>query len=262
MQVLQSGIFAGWDGGVAVKVKLLIEFDGTSFCGWQVQPVDRTVQGELQKALGALLGEPVEVAGSSRTDSGVHAREYPVSFETATRIPGANIASALNRFLPDDIRALSSMEMEGGFHARYDSKGKTYSYRILNRRQPTALYRNYAYHVKEELGMSAMEEAAHCFVGTHDFRGFMSMGSVEGNTVKTVREVSIRRESDFLIITITASGFLYNMARIMVGTLLDVGLSRITGEDIEETLRTGNRGKSMVVPARGLYLERVYYDGE
>lgn len=245
-----------------MKVRLLIEFDGTSFCGWQVQPVDRTVQGELQKALGSLLGEPVEVAGSSRTDSGVHAREYPVSFETTTRIPGANIASALNRFLPEDIRALSSMEMAETFHARYDSKGKTYSYRVLNRRQPTALYRNYAYHVKEELSMKAMEEAASLFVGSHDFRGFMSTGSAEGNTVKTVKEVSVRKEGEFLVFSITASGFLYNMARIMVGTLLDVGLSRITGEEIREILRTGIRGKSMVVPARGLYLERVYYDGE
>jgi tRNA pseudouridine38-40 synthase len=260
VKIGSQGTFPDEDGGVTVRVRLLIEFDGTSFCGWQVQPVDRTVQGELQKALGALLGEPVEVAGSSRTDSGVHAREYPVSFETSTRIPAANIASALNRFLPEDIRALSSREMSEGFHARYDSRGKTYSYRILSRRQPTALYRNYAYHVKEELSMAAMEEAAKRFVGTHDFRGFMSMGSIEGNTVKTVREVSLRREGDFLIITITASGFLYNMARIMVGTLLDVGLSKITGETIREILRTGNRGKSMVVPARGLYLERVYYD--
>lgn len=243
-----------------MKVRLLIEFDGTSFCGWQIQPADRTVQGELQKALSSLLGESVEVAGSSRTDSGVHAREYPVSFGTTTRIPAGNIASALNQFLPEDIRALSSMEMEDTFHARYDSRGKTYSYRVLNRRQPTALYRNYAYHVKEALSMEAMEKASSLFLGAHDFRGFMSMGSAEGNTVKTVTEVNLRKEGDFLIISITASGFLYNMARIMVGTLIDIGLGRITGEEVTKILQTGIRGKSMVVPSRGLYLERVYYE--
>lgn len=245
-----------------MKVRLLIEFDGTSFCGWQIQPKDRTVQGELEKSLSALLGEPVEVAGSSRTDSGVHAREYPVSFETTTRIPAGNIASALNRHLPDDIRALSSMEMEDTFHARYDSKGKTYSYRILNRKRPTAIHRNYAYHLKEELDVTAMGKAALLFAGSHDFRGFMSMGSADGNTVKTVKEVAVNQEGEFLILTITASGFLYNMARIMVGTLIDIGLSRITEEEVTRILQTGIRGRSMVVPARGLYLERVYYEVE
>lgn len=245
-----------------MKVKLLIEFDGTSFCGWQIQPTDRTVQEELQKALSSLLGEAVEVAGSSRTDSGVHAREYPVSFETTTRIPAGNIASALNRFLPEDIRALSSMEMRDTFHARYDSRGKTYTYRILNRRRPTALFRNYAYHVKEELNVESMEKAARIFVGSHDFQGFRSMGSAEGNTVKTVTEVDLRKEDDFLIISITASGFLYNMARIMVGTLIDIGRSKISEDEVWGILKDGTRGKSMVVPARGLYLERVYYETE
>ena len=242
-----------------MNIKLLIEYDGTAFSGWQRQPHARTVQGDLEKALSELLMEDIKVNGSSRTDSGVHAREYPVSFTTAGRIPPERIALAVNAKLPHDIRALSSMEVPEGFHARYSSDGKTYSYRMLRRNLPSAIYRNYACLVEESIDLTKMKRAAELFKGSHDFRGFMSTGSSDMNTVKEIREMILSEEGDFIILTITASGFLYNMARIIAGTLIDAGMGKIGDSEILRILESGTRGRSKPAPACGLYLEKVYY---
>ena len=242
-----------------MNIKLLIEYDGTAFSGWQRQPHARTVQGDLEKALSELLMEDIKVNGSSRTDSGVHAREYPVSFTTAGRIPPERIALAVNAKLPHDIRALSSMEVPEGFHARYSSDGKTYSYRMLRRNLPSAIYRNYACLVEESIDLPKMKAAAEVFKGSHDFRGFMSTGSSDMNTVKEIREMILSEEGDFIILTITASGFLYNMARIIAGTLIDAGMGKIGDSEILRILESGIRGRSKPAPACGLYLEKVYY---
>jgi len=245
-----------------MKILLYLEYDGTDFHGFQRQKEERTVQGELEKALRQLLGEDVQISGSSRTDSGVHARCYPASFMTDTTIPPNKIAVALNRYLPRDLKAQESMLMRDEFDARFSSKGKTYSYRILRRQNPSALYRNYAYQVRHALDTEKMREASTAFLGTKDFSGFKSVGSSDSNPVKEMRDITIVEEGEFLVIHITASGFLYNMARIIAGTLLDAGMGRTTGEEILDIFLTGKRGKAMVLPSRGLYLEKVYYEPE
>lgn len=243
-----------------MKILLYVEYDGTNFHGYQRQKEARTVQGELEKALSTLLKEEVSVSGSSRTDAGVHARRYPISFTTGSTIPPEKIAVALNQFLPEDLKAQESFEVKEEFDARFLSRGKTYSYRFLRRSQPSALFRNYAFLVRQELDLLKMREAASAFIGTHDFGGFKSVGSTDPNPVKELREIRIEEEGEFLVLYITASGFLYNMARIIAGTLLDAGTGRISAEEIADILESGQRGKSMVLPPWGLYLEKVYYD--
>ena len=243
-----------------MNILLYLEYDGTQFHGYQRQKEMRTVQGELEKALRALLKEEVSVSGSSRTDAGVHARLYPVSFRTKTTIPPHKIAVALNQHLPEDLKAQASVLVPEDFDARFHARGKTYSYRFLRRHQPSPLFRNYAYLVRQELDLLKMREAAEAFIGTHDFTGFRSVGSSDPNPVKEMREILIVEEGEFLVLYITASGFLYNMARIMAGTLLDASLGRITKDEIQLILATGVRGKSMVLPPWGLYLEKVYYE--
>ncbi|HCW72581.1 MAG TPA: tRNA pseudouridine(38-40) synthase TruA [Clostridiaceae bacterium] len=243
-----------------MNILLYLEYDGTHFHGYQRQKEQRTVQGELERALSLLLKEEISVSGSSRTDAGVHAKSYPVTFETKSTIPAVKMAVALNQYLPEDLKAQKSLEVPEGFNARFHARGKTYAYRFLRRNQPSALYRNYAYLVRSGLDLKLMKEAAEAFIGVHDFTGFHSVGSSDPNPVKDMREIRISEEGEFLTIYITASGFLYNMARIIAGTLLDAGMGRISGDDIRKILDTKERGKSMVLPPWGLYLEKVYYD--
>lgn len=245
-----------------MNILLYLEYDGTHFHGYQRQKEQRTVQGELEKALYLLLKEEISVSGSSRTDAGVHAKSYPVTFETKSSIPPDKIAVALNQYLPEDLKAQRSLEVPEGFNARFHARGKTYSYRFLRRNQPSALYRNYAYLVRKDLDIGLMKEAALAFIGVHDFTGFRSVGSSDPNPVKDMREIRISEEGEFVTLYITASGFLYNMARIMAGTLLDAGMGRISGDEIRMILESKERGKSMVLPPWGLYLEEVYYDKE
>lgn len=245
-----------------MNILLYIEYDGTHFHGYQRQKEERTVQGELEKALFHLLKEDINISGSSRTDAGVHAKFYPVTFRTKSSIPPAKIAVALNQYLPEDLKAQSSIEVPEEFNARFHARGKTYAYRFLRRSQPSALHRNYAYLVRNELDLRLMQEAADAFIGVHDFTGFRSVGSSDPNPVKDMRKIIVSEEGEFLTLYITASGFLYNMARIIAGTLLDAGLGRVSGEEIRQILETKERGKSMVLPPWGLYLEKVYYDEE
>lgn len=243
-----------------MNILLYLEYDGTHFHGYQKQKEERTVQGELEKALRLLLKEETTVSGSSRTDAGVHAKAYPVTFTTKSTIPPRKIAVALNQFLPEDLKAQSSMAVPEDFNARFHARGKTYAYRFLRRHQPSALYRSFAYLVRTELDLRLMREAADAFIGVHDFTGFRSVGSSDPNPMKDMRAIRIIEEGEFLTIYITASGFLYNMARIIAGTLLDAGMGRVSSEEIRRILKTKERGKSMVLPPWGLYLEKVYYD--
>ncbi len=239
---------------------IYLEYDGTDFHGYQRQPQVRTVQGELERALSALFKQPVLARGSSRTDQGVHARQYPVSFQVETTIPGDKVSYALNSYLPDDIRVLQSMDMPEEFDARGNALGKTYSYRVLNRPMASALYRNYSYWLRTPLDLKAMRDAAEAFIGTHDFTGFKSMGSSDPNPIKEMARITIEEEGEFLVFYFTGSGFLYNMARIMAGTLVDAGFHRITKEEIQGILTSKIRGQAMVLPPQGLYLEKVYYE--
>ena len=240
-------------------ILMYLEYDGTDFYGYQKQLNDRTVQEELEKAMEKLFGRRVPFRGSSRTDQGVHAREYPVTFKIDTTIPPEKIAYAINPFLPEDIRALQTMEMPEEFDARWNATGKTYSYHILNRPMASALHRNYSYWVRTPLDTKAMREASDAFIGTHDFTGFKSLGSSDPNPIKEMTDITVTQDGDFVILSFTGSGFLYNMARIMAGTLIDAGFHKVTKEDIQEILKTKQRGKSIVVPSQGLYLDKVYF---
>lgn len=242
------------------NVKLTIEYDGTNYCGWQKQNNEKTIQEEIEKAIYKAVGEVVEVIGSSRTDAGVHARGMVANFKTNATIPFDRFKYAINDKLPDDIAIIESEEVSEDFHARYDSKGKTYCYSIINRQQKPAIGRNYVYHFKWDLDIEKMREACKYFIGKHDFKAFRSLGSSVKTTERTIKELYIESEGEKINIFITADGFLYNMVRIIVGTLLKAGRGKIPVEDIEKIILLGDRKKAgPCVPAQGLILEKVYY---
>lgn len=243
------------------NVKLTIEYDGTNYCGWQKQNNEKTIQEEIEKAIYKAVGEVVEVIGSSRTDAGVHARGMVANFKTNATIPFDRFKYAINDKLPDDIAIIESEEVSEDFHARYDSKGKTYCYSIINRQQKPAIGRNYVYHFKWDLDIEKMREACKHFIGKHDFKAFRSLGSSVKTTERTIKELYIESEGEKINIFITADGFLYNMVRIIVGTLVEVGLGKIKPEKIIDIIQQGKRenaGKTF--PPNGLYLLKVMYD--
>jgi tRNA pseudouridine38-40 synthase len=244
------------------NIKVVLEYEGTAYSGFQVQANANTIQAQIESALNALTGEEIRIVGSGRTDSGVHAKGQVISFRTCSRIPADRFAAALNSHLPRDIRALASSEEEQQFHARLSAKGKTYCYRILNRPAPSAILRNLVYWIPDRLDIEAMNRCAQQLVGTHDFRAFMSTGSDVGTTVRTVKTcaVSVDPDQQIVEIRICADGFLYNMVRIIAGTLVEIGKGRLPEDSILRMLETGNRDLGgPTAPARGLYLEQVEY---
>lgn len=242
------------------NIKLLIEYDGTNYFGWQKQKIGTTIQGTIESAIQKATGEEVDLIGSSRTDSGVHARGYVANFKTNSTIPGKRFREAINTKLPDDIVILESSEEKEEFHARYDSKGKTYTYTILNSEIPTAIGKNYSYHVRGRFNIESMQETCKYFIGTHDFKAFKSDGSSVKTTVRTISDLHIEIDGKYIRFFITGDGFLYNMVRIIVGTLLQVGRGTKTPLDVKRTIDNGNRkGAGMCVPALGLVLEEVFY---
>ncbi|EKQ52167.1 MULTISPECIES: tRNA pseudouridine(38-40) synthase TruA [unclassified Clostridium] len=242
------------------NIKLIIEFDGSNFCGWQRQPKGRTVQKTIEDAISKITGEEILINGSSRTDAGVHAREMVANFFTSSTIPGDKFREAINTKLPKDVSIIKSEEVSEDFHARYSSKGKTYSYTIVNRYERLSLGHQYLYHYKYNLNIHEMGKACQYFIGIHDFRAFMSPGSSIKTTVRNVTELYIEQKGDKIKIFITADGFLYNMVRIIVGTLIKVGSGKLAPEDIENIIVEGNRKRAgMCVPPNGLILEKVFY---
>lgn len=242
------------------NIKLLIEFDGSNFCGWQRQPNGRTVQKCIETAIFKATGEEILINGSSRTDAGVHAKEMVANFFTNSTIPGEKFREAINTRLPEDVSIIKSEEVDEDFHARYSSKGKTYSYTIVNRYERLSLGHQYLYHCRYKLDIEAMRDACNYFIGKHDFRAFMSPGSSAKTTVRTIKELYIEVEGDKIKIFITADGFLYNMVRIIVGTLIKVGNGKLAAEEIKDIIQEGNRKRAgMCVPPNGLILEKVFY---
>ena len=205
------------------NIKLTIEYDGTNYFGWQKQKDRITIQEEVERAIFEVTKENVEVIGSSRTDSGVHAKGFIANFKTISRVPAERFREALNIKLPNDIVITRAELVENEFHARYNSKGKTYEYLILNAPVPSAIMRNTTYHYKYDLNIEAMKEAANYFIGTHDFKGFKSQGSSVKGSIRTIFNLSIEKKHDLIKISVTGDGFLYNMVRIIVGTLINVG---------------------------------------
>ena len=242
------------------NIKLIIEYDGTQYAGWQIQKNALAIQEVIEGSVEKLTGEKVEMIGSSRTDSGVHAVGYTANFKTESSVPSEKFANALNTKLPRDIVVLSSIEVPLEFHSRYDSKGKKYCYTVINRMQPTAVGRNYSYHMKFSLNIDNMKKACKYFLGTHDFSALKNMGSSTQNSIRTITDLTIDQQGDIIKIYCTADGFLYNMMRIITGVLLQVGTGRFIPKDVEAIILSKDRkraGKS--VPASGLCLMEVFY---
>ena len=242
------------------NIKLIIEYDGTNYYGWQKQNDKVTIQGTLEEAVRNLTKEENEVIGCSRTDSGVHARGFVASFKTESTVPPHKFREAINYRLPDDIVVLSSEEVSEDFHPRYLAKGKTYEYTIYNNLVPTALNRTFSYHYKYPLDIEAMKDACQFFKGTHDFKAFRSEGSSVKTTVRTIYDLNIKIEGDFIKISVSGDGFLYNMVRIIVGTLINVGRGKTDATSILEIINKKDRSLAGdCVPPYGLFLKEVYY---
>lgn len=243
------------------NIKLTIEYDGTNYFGWQKQNNALGIQEVIEKAIGKITNEEVELIGSSRTDTGVHASGFVANFKTNSNIPSDRFKDAINSKLPSDIVILRSEEVKEEFHARYNSLGKTYVYTILNRREAKAIGRNYMYHFKQELNLGDMSRACEYFIGTHDFESFKNKGSSVKTSVRTITELNVSKNGDIIEVKVTADGFLYNMVRIIVGTLLEVGIGKIKPEVIMDILQSKDRTKAgKSAPALGLCLKQVYYN--
>ncbi len=256
------------------NILLKIEYDGTEFSGWQRQPQPevRTVQDELEETLSRLCGQAVGIDGTGRTDAGVHALGQCATFSGDFGIPTDRLVKAANDILADSrqkggpIRIIYAEEVPEGFHARFSAEGKTYVYRIYNAETMPVFLRNYRYHVKKQLDIDAMKKAAEAFPGKRDFEAFMAMGSTpQETTVRTIFGVNIETRSfegcRELNISVTGDGFLYNMVRIIAGTLVDVGLGRIAPEDVPGIIAGCDRQRAgHTAPPQGLYMAEVYFD--
>ena len=242
------------------NIKLTIEYDGTAYHGWQSQKNTVAVQDVISSAICRLTDEKCSLTGSSRTDRGVHAFGQVASFKTESQIPAERIAFALNSMLPEDIVIKKSEEVDMDFHARFCAKGKTYKYLIYNFIFPSALLRYRAYHVSYPLDVEAMKQASQYFLGTHDFFAFSATGSSAKTTVRTINSVSIRGSQPLTSLEISGDGFLYNMVRIIAGTLIEVGSGKIKPTDIAGIIDGRDRKKAgKTAPAHGLYLVEVNY---
>lgn len=239
---------------------MVVAYDGTNYCGWQVQPNGITIEEVLNRSLSNFLGEKIEVMGASRTDSGVHSLGNVAVFDTNTRMPADKIAFALNQRLPEDIVVQGSCEVPSDWHPRYQESTKTYEYRILNRtfRMPTRRLDTYFYHYP--LDVEQMSEAASYLVGTHDFASFCAANAQVKSTVRTIYSCTAQKENDIITIRVTGNGFLYNMVRIIAGTLIEVGAGKRRPEEIKDILAAENRDAAgPTAPAQGLTMMGIEY---
>lgn len=242
------------------RIKLIIAYDGTNYCGWQVQINGITIEEIINKKLSELLGEKVTVIGASRTDSGVHAYGNVAVFDTESNIPGDKFSYALNQRLPEDIRIQGSMEVPLDFHPRYCNTVKIYEYKISNRQFEIPTERLYSHFVYFKLDIDKMKQATTYIIGEHDFKSFCSSGTQVENTVREIYTLDINKEGDMISIRIMGNGFLYNMVRIIVGTLLKVGMGIYPPEHVEEIIEARDRTKAgPKVPAKGLTLVNIDY---
>lgn len=236
-------------------------YDGTNYRGWQVQPNGITIEAVLNEKLSELFGEKITVTGASRTDSGVHSLGNVAIFDTAAKMPAEKIAFALNRRLPEDIVVQGSCEVPGDWHPRYQKSRKTYEYRILNRifRQPSRRLDTYFYHYP--LDVERMREASALLVGEHDFKSFCSIHSQAETTVRTIYSCDVEKDGDLIAIRVSGNGFLYNMVRIIAGTLIRVGGGELHPEQIPEILAAKDRDMAgPTAPAHGLTMLGIEYE--
>lgn len=249
------------DGGIVKRVKLVVAYEGTNYCGWQVQPNGITIEEVLNRTLTELLGEEIQVTGASRTDAGVHSLGNVAVFDTETRIPPEKICYALNQRLPEDIVVQSSCQVPGDFHPRRCYSEKTYEYRILNRKIPIPTLRRDTYFYYRALHLAHMQQAAFFFEGEHDFKSFCSVRTNVEDTVRRILSCTVEKSpGDIITIRVTGTGFLYNMVRIIAGTLIDVGVGEITPESIPEILEKKDRSAAgPTAPAHGLTMIGIQY---
>jgi len=244
------------------RILLKVAYDGTSYCGWQIQPANETIEGVLNRELTRLLKEDIHVIGASRTDAGVHALGAIAVFDTNSRIPAEKFSYALNVSLPSDIRITKSMEVPGDFHPRKTPTRKTYEYHIWHDEFESPLKRLYCHHVYTDLDVSKMDAAAKSFIGEHDFAGFCSSHTQAETTIRTIYDASVRAVDDDreIIISVTGNGFLYNMVRIIAGTLIEVGQGKIRPDEIGEIINSTDRNRAgNTAPAKGLCLKEYEF---
>ncbi len=243
------------------NLKIKVAYDGTAYCGWQVQPNQPTIQGTIEAALAQIEGSHVRLHGSGRTDAGVHALEQVASFELGNPIPAENLCKAMNRLLPEAIRVLAVEPAAAGFHARHSARAKHYEYRIWRGQICPPFLSRYAYALPYRLDEPAMSEAAERFAGRHDFRSLAAHdGGEKESTIRTIFSSELQRDADLLVYRVHGSGFLYHMVRNIVGTLLDVGRGNLRPGDVDRILAAKTRSAAgPTVPARGLFLVKVEY---
>lgn len=243
------------------RVMLVVAYEGTAYHGWQVQPNGITIEGVLNEKLSELLGEEIVVTGASRTDSGVHSLGNVAVFDTNARMPADKISYALNQRLPEDIVVQESKEVPLDFHPRKCKSRKTYEYRILNRRFPIPTLRKDTYFYYRPLDVEKMQQAAEYLIGVHDFKSFCSIHTQALDTVREVYSCDVIKKDEVIVIRITGAGFLYNMVRIIAGTLIHVGIGEIEPEEIPLILEKCNRAAAgPTAPAQGLTMIGIQYE--
>lgn len=243
------------------NIKLTIEYDGKDFNGWQKQPNKLNIQGEIERAISEITGEEIELIASGRTDAGVHAIAQVANFKTNSNFPAEKYPIALNSKLKKSIRIQKAEEVEERFHSRYNCKKKTYRYIINNSEYGSSIYRNLEYFIPQKLNIEAMKKAIKYFEGEHDFKGFKASGTSSKSSVRIIYNAQIKQDGKRIIIELTGNGFLYNMVRIISGTLVDVGLEKIKPEEIPNIIELKDRTKAgKTLPPHALYLVKVEYE--
>lgn len=241
------------------NIKITIQYNGKNYCGWQKQNNSPGIQGTIEKAIFDITREEVKITGSGRTDAGVHALGQVANFKINSQIPVDRIPNALNAKLPKDISIVKAEEVDEDFHSRYSAKKKTYRYQIYNSLYRSPIYADISYPVKYDLDIDKMKKEAKSLIGTYDFKGFMSSGSSVIDTVRTIYNIEVSKSEDLIIIEIEGNGFLYNMVRIIAGTLVDIGRGRIA-EKMSTIIESKSRSMAgHTAPAHGLFLKKVDY---
>lgn len=245
------------------NIAMRLTYDGSKYHGWQYQKNGVTIQQILEEALSEITGEQIKVTGCSRTDAGVHAIDYVMNFKSSVKIPVDKLPYALNYKLNSDITALEAWEADEDFNARFSSKGKRYEYKIWNGKMRNPFFVGYSWYLPYTLDREKMKEAAQHFIGTHDFSAFMAAGGSQKTTVRTIRNCSVTEDSnhkELITIAVEADAFLYNMVRIITGTLAEVGTGKILPEEIPDIINSGDRCRSgLTAPPDGLFLKKVFY---
>ena len=245
------------------RVMLTVAYDGTAYHGWQVQPNGATIEGELNSVLKELTGEEIQVIGASRTDAGVHGLCNIAVFDTESNIPGEKFSYALNQRLPEDIKVVDSCEVAEDFHPRHVSSKKTYDYKIYNAKFPDTTKRLYSHFTYTSLNVEKMQQAATYLVGEHDFKSFCAPAAVVETTVRTLYKAEVIQDEEYIRIRVQGNGFLYNMVRIIAGTLMEVGSGKRQPEDIKIILEAKDRNAAgPTAPARGLMLINYEFTGK